>query len=227
MRLITGLFSLLWALGVFLSSAIHVSASAASSVAISPSADGTVTKDLSSGTYSVSTTGPDIYSELLPSADLRGISEFPIGSIPVGSLVNAATLSLDVVFYGNGTGVDGVTGTFQLCGFRGDGAITSGDWNQDGVALQNFSLTVGNFGTIALDVKPFVQDLVSSGYPNSGFLIKGFTPYLEVGFNIHPVLDVQFTPVPEPSIVALLIVAGGVIVSKHRFPILRWLSHRF
>lgn len=194
----------------------------ASAIPIYPSADGTVTKNFSLGTYSVDTTGPNIYSELLPADELRGILDFPINSIPVGSLVNSATLSLYVGFYGNGTGVDGVTGTFQMCGYVGNGTIAANDWNNDGVVLQNFDLTVGSFGAVTFDVTTFVQELVSSGDSYSGFLIQGFTPYLEVGFVSSegaglypgPVLNVNFTPVPEPNVMTLLFIAGTMIAFR-------------
>jgi len=189
----------------------------ASAVIISPSADGNVTKDFDSGAFSVDTTGPNVSAAFYSTEELRGILEFPIDSIPVGSLINSATLSLYEDLIVNGTGMDDVTATFQMCGYVGDGAVTAGDWNSDGLSLQNF--TGGSFGTMTFDVTPFVQELVSGGDSYSGFLIKGFTPYFLVGFDStegvsiypHPVLDVEFTPVPEPSVLTLVLVGGSII----------------
>ena len=188
----------------------------ASAVLISPSADGNVSKDFGSGAYSIDTTGPNVSAILTSTEELRGVWEFPIDSIPVGSRVNSATLQLFLGLIVNSTGGDAPS-TFQMCGYVGDGAVTASDWNNDGLSLQNFD--VGSLGTMTFDVTPFVQNLVSDGDSYSGFLLKALTPYFQVGFVStegvpfypHPVLDVEFTPVPEPNVMTLVLLAGSVI----------------
>jgi hypothetical protein len=197
----------------------------ASAVLIYPSVDGTVTKDFSLGTYSTETTGPNIQAELLPSEELRGIVEFPMGSIPVGSQVSSATLSLFVSQLANATGVDGITASFQMCGYAADGTVSANDWNNDGLALQNFDLNFDSARYMTFDVTAFVQNLVSDGDSYSGFLFQGFTEYYLVGFMSMegaglypaPVLDVEFTPVPEPHVMTLLLVAGSMIAFRRHW----------
>ncbi len=191
----------------------------ASAVSIYPSVDGDITMNFSLGTYSIETNGLNVSAALYPSEELRGILEFPVDSIPVGSLVTSATLSLYEDLIENETGT-GAGGTFQLCGFVGDGAVTASDWNNDGLSLQNFN--AGSFGTMTFDVTAFVQDLVSEGDSYSGFLIEASTPNFLVGFTSmeglsyypHPVLDVEYTTVPEPNVMTLLLVAGSMIAFR-------------
>jgi hypothetical protein len=179
-----------------------------------PSVSGTVTKNLNLGTYAVDTTGPNVQAAVYPSEELRGIWELPINAIPVGSVVQSATLSIYLGLIINSTGMDNPPNTFQLCGYVGDGAVTASDWNNDGLSLQNFAPAIGS--TTTFDVTAFVQGLVSNGDLYSGFLVKGFTPYLLMGFGPQPVLDVTFTTVPEPNVMTLVLIAGSMIAFRRR-----------
>src|SRR5262245_47489953 len=67
----------------------------ANAVLISPSADGNVWKH-SLGAFSIETNGVNVSANFNPIEELRGILEFPLNSIPAGSLVSSATLRLYV-----------------------------------------------------------------------------------------------------------------------------------
>ncbi len=201
----------------------------ASRLVSSPRSDGNVWYHFGLGAFSIDTSGPDVSANFSPIEELRGVFEFPVNSIPQGSLVTSATLQLYVWFAG---GNSGTTGSYQLCGFAGDGAVTTGDWANDGLALQSFNNTVGNFGPRIFDVTAFVQSRVSAGDAYSGFLVKGFTPNVLVGFTSleytggfpRPLLDVWYTPIPEPGVITLLVLAGTVMLFGRPGALRTWIN---
>jgi hypothetical protein len=175
---------------------------------IPPAADGNVRTTVF-GQLSVDTASFLLFANVNPVNDDRASLEFPLASIPGGNPITSATLRLNVVQTG---GMAGLTGTFELYGYAGDGIITAGDFSNDQFLLQTFTHPVGTFGPRAFDVTSFVQGGVSEGNAFSGFLFKAVSQDTLVGFassehespTLRPVLDVQFTPIPEPSTLILL-----------------------
>jgi hypothetical protein len=153
----------------------------------------------------------------------RGAVEFPLGSIPSGSVVLGATLLLTPTSTNIGLGA-GEAG--EVHGYSGDGAIQVGD-------LEQINL-VGTIGptddgqiSVPIDVT-FVQSLIDGAAPFAGFMFKGAdgpSPVvfgflgtfsgIPVGERPTLVVDVQEPPViPEPT--TMLLLGSGLIAVRLR-----------
>jgi hypothetical protein len=189
---------------------------------LSPVADATVRHDIWGRTFIDPTANSPIYANRNPVNDDRAILEFPLSSIPAGSLVTSARLQ---IFVNQAGGTLGTTGTFALCGYPGDGLITGSDFGNDQLVLQTFKEIVPpTWGWQTFDVTAFVLNGVGDGDAFGGFLFRALDENIGIGFasvddisvNARPVLDVQFTPIPEPEVAALVFAAGVLIVFWRR-----------
>ena len=144
----------------------------------------------------------------LPSAvasEERAAMEFDIGVLPSGAVVTAATLKL------MSSDPNAMIG---LYGYAGDGAVT---WED--LVVQTWIISFDHHpGLNEVDVTGFVQSLVSSSESYAGFTLREeaadhFAIFRSMESAFPPELVIEY--VPEPATLALLLLAG-LVVLRHR-----------
>jgi hypothetical protein len=159
---------------------------------------------LTGGSYVVTDGETSINVQSIPEASLdrRGIVEFDLSSIPRGSTINSASLTLNV---------DAITTSPNefpqplIYGYSGDGVATTADATQTSNLLLQTS-PIMNTGIQSFGLSPsFFQPFVgATGKP--GLLIKGSADGHQVDFATREStfftpssLSLNFTPPPEPA----------------------------
>jgi len=163
-----------------------------------------------------------LYANLNAINDDRAVLEFPTYQVPPGSMVSSATLR---VFVWLGGGVQGNVGTFSLYGYSGDGFASMADYYDQEVLLSTFAERVPpTFGYRSFDVTAFIQNQNNGESLYSGFLFQARSQDVLYGFGSPgpndfpwPTLDVEFTPVPEPGVPVLVLMAAALSVVLRRF----------
>lgn len=136
----------------------------------------------------------------------RTAMEYDISSIPAGSTVHSATLTIRI---------DAVNGTRTLAlnSYSGDGHVQLADFSRDGFATSMPLSPPGN-QTLVFNVSGAVQSLVDNGDAYAGFNFRE-DPANTANFLVFdiemtspgPVLTVNYEAVPEPSVIGLAGVA--------------------
>jgi len=137
----------------------------------------------------------------------QGLMEFDISSIPAGSIINSADVTL---FESVGVG-----GMISIYGYIGDGVVTVGDE----LASNHLATFMPGALTTVIIPPAFLQGLVNNGDSYAGFALKPGSDgdlYIFYGYPIlPPVLTIDYTPVPEPSTVGLFVL-GGIGLALYR-----------
>lgn len=200
---------------------------AADMVNLVPVADGYVEDARNDGDSDFDTidTNSTIYLHLeviqgVTDTELRGVVEFDITSIPVGSTIISAQLVLVTAPLGGAAG--------PLCdvyGYAGDGSIDLGD-ALAGVSLtppSTFAPSMVPGTTNYLDIQTgFIQSLTDAGESYAGFTMRPVNSDRHIYFDaletgVAPALNVEYTAIPEPGTIALLgLGALGLIGRRKR-----------
>lgn len=134
----------------------------------------------------------------------RTALEFNLSSVPFGSTVHAATLTLRPGF------IEG-TRSLALHGYAGDGTVQLMDFSVDGLVAHAI-LTSTTSDALVLDATGFITGLISRGEGFAGFNLREAPANLlnfgVIGIDMTgstaPRLFIEYVPVPEPSGVCLL-----------------------
>jgi hypothetical protein len=144
-------------------------------------------------------------------AEYRSISEFSLSSIPAGSTITSAKLTLHAVAGFNATSM----GVFTRL-FAGNGVAEASDLIQSGSQAGPVVASLGS--SAELEYTTAFQTLFASGSPFAAFTILGtgggvleFGGRSYVNQAARPTLLVTYTPVPEPASIALAVVGIAMI----------------
>jgi len=144
----------------------------------------------------------------------RTAFEFDISSIPAGSTINAATLTMRVNW------VEG-TRYIALHSYAGDGAVQLADFSRNGLADSIVLYPLGG-QYVAFDITEFIRSLISSAKTFAGFNVRedpANTPnYGVLGFNMDatvPRLSVDFVPPGIGGSVTSMSPARGVAICQN------------
>lgn len=202
---------------------------------VAPSAQGTITRLISSGYSSISNS--TMTAGYTAGRSYSGIIEFALPAIPDGFKV--ASASLDLYWYS----VDYVPSishimTWEMRGYAGNGIVNLADANPGNLLNGPYTATMSSKGAFSLsesgkifpvDVSKFVSTLYSSrsayagfavlptSFPsNSGTFAFAFERTGSLGTpSGDPTLTISFVPIPEPS-QALMLLCGAVMLVGHR-----------
>ena len=180
--------------------------------------------------------------------DFRGYLRFDLSSIPAGSTIDSATLTLTQVS-GASRNDTITTGRFALYGLNNDAGNTPQNWDEatfEPAAKGTEDVTtlagvtdldddVAGITETAMGSSP-AGVVTVSGAPLAGFLQTrfgdgGLATFIlsnddatDRGFGLgskenaepatHPVLTIEFTPIPEPTSLMLLAMCGGLAILK-------------
>jgi len=144
----------------------------------------------------------------------RTAFEFDISTIPAGSTINAATLTMRVSW------VEG-TRYIALHGYAADGAVQLADFSRNRLA-DSIVLYPSGSQYVVFDVTEFIRSLISSAGAFAGFNVRedpANTPnYTVLGFNMDatvPRLSVDFVPSGLGGSVTSIIPARGVAICQN------------
>jgi hypothetical protein len=166
---------------------------------ISPTADGNL--GYLSGTFFVNDTSTliDVFILNPPVNDGRGALEFDLGTvaIPTGYTLDSVTLNI----YSREANLN-----IGVHGYSGDGVINILDFTFEN-EIATFDPAPDAWNTVG--VTDFVAGLLSGNDAYAGFqlreLVNGeVTSFLSSESNLAPYLELHYTPVPEPTTLALL-----------------------
>ena len=138
--------------------------------------------------------------------EYRAAMEFNISTLPVGTVVNSATLKLMSM------DPNAMIGVY---GYAGDGLVQGSDLTFDNWVL----FFDHNPGLNEVDVTGFVQSLVSSGQNYAGFVLREevdnhYALFTSVESDFPPELLIEY--VPEPATLAVLALGLIPVLLKRR-----------
>jgi hypothetical protein len=185
--------------------------------------------------------------------DFRGYLRFDLSSIPAGSTIDSATLTLTQV-PGASRNDTITTGRFALYGLNNDAGNTPQNWDEAtfepaGKGTEDVTTLTG-VTDLDDDVAGITETAAGaapagvvtvSGAPLAGFLQTrfgdgGLATFIlsnddatDRGFGLgskenaepatHPLLTIEYTPIPEPASLMLLAVCGGLAMLKRNLAV--------
>ncbi len=140
----------------------------------------------------------------------RTAMEFDISSIPIGSTILAATLTIQIGYLDESR-------SLSLNGYLGNGTVQLSDFSQNGLVSDTL-LAPDSSQVVFFDASGFIGGLVGSGATFAGFNLRedqaNALNYAVFNIDMNgptaPVLSIDFEPVPEPSVTCML--GTGLIV---------------
>jgi hypothetical protein len=142
--------------------------------------------------------------------DIRGIMEFDLSGLQIAR-IHQATLQFSEDLDQGGTG--------ELHGYVGNGVLEFADATVSNLLASGYVNASHPwpsgppYSDELIDVTPFLQDLILNGDQITGFMLQRRQPLATLGYAIaidSLQLSLDFTPVPEPGSIALLLLGLGM-----------------
>ena len=186
---------------------LHAKAVIPDSITLQPSSD--AHGEFTGGSWSLFDSVAQVLMVRTPTDtdnEYRAAIEFDIGTLPVGAVVNSATLKLMSMDF---------NALIGIYGYAGDGVVQASD-----LAVDNWILFFDhNPGLNEVDVTGFVQSLVSSGENYAGFALREeaanhYALFTSVESDFPPELLIEY--VPEPATLGLLLLSGLAMLRSQK-----------